>query len=244
MLAQKTLIGEESLTVGTGALDPLQPASPSDAGRTISAVDFGCRALDIVVAAIALALLSPFLLVLAIVIRVESPGPALFRQRRIGRGVKAFTVNKFRTMRAGASHEEHRKFVQSLIAGEKPPAVEGKPRFKMASDPRITRVGRLLRKTSLDELPQLWNVLRGSMSLVGPRPPISYEVERYPSHWFERFRVKPGITGLWQVSGRCELTLEQMIELDLEYVRRRSLWFNVQILVRTIPAVLSLKGAS
>lgn len=238
------LIGEESLTMRTATLDPLRPASSNDAGRAISAADFGCRALDVIVAAIALLLLSPVLLIIAIVVRVESPGPALFRQRRIGRGVKPFTVNKFRTMRAGASHEPHRKFVQSLIAGEQPLAVEGKPRFKMASDPRITRVGRLLRKTSLDELPQLWNVLCGDMSLVGPRPPISYEVERYPAHWFERFRVRPGITGLWQVSGRCELTLEQMIELDLEYVRRRSLWFNVQILGRTVPAVLSLRGAS
>jgi lipopolysaccharide/colanic/teichoic acid biosynthesis glycosyltransferase len=244
MLAQRPLIGEESLTVATGTLDPLQPASSNDARRPITVVDVACRALDIVVAAIALLLLSPVLLIIAIVIRVESSGPALFRQRRIGRDVKPFTVNKFRTMRAGSSHEAHRKFVQNLIAGEKPAAVEGTPRFKMAADPRITRAGRLLRKTSLDELPQLWNVLRGDMSLVGPRPPISYEVERYPSHWFARFRVKPGITGLWQVSGRCELTLEQMIELDLEYVRKRSLWFNVQILARTIPAVLSLKGAS
>jgi lipopolysaccharide/colanic/teichoic acid biosynthesis glycosyltransferase len=244
MLAQRPLIREESLTMGTGTLDPRDSAASQDVARPVSAVDVGCRALDIVVAAVALVLLSPILLIVAIIIRLESPGPALFRQRRVGRGVKPFTVNKFRTMRQGSSHEAHRKFVQSLIAGDAPPAVDGQPRFKMASDPRITRVGRLLRKTSLDELPQLWNVLRGDMSLVGPRPPISYEVERYPAHWFARFQVKPGLTGLWQVSGRCELTLDQMIELDREYVRRRSLLLNVWILLRTVPAVLSLRGAS
>ncbi len=244
MLARQPLITEESLTVGTGTLDPNEAAASGDAARPITAADVGCRALDIMVAAVALVLLSPVLLIIAIIIRLESPGPAVFRQRRLGRGVKPFTVNKFRTMRQGSTHDAHRKFVQSLIAGEAPPAVEGQPRFKMAADPRITRVGRLLRKTSLDELPQLWNVLWGDMSLVGPRPPISYEVERYPAHWFARFQVKPGLTGLWQVSGRCELTLDQMIELDLEYVQRRSLLLNVWILLRTVPAVLSLKGAS
>jgi lipopolysaccharide/colanic/teichoic acid biosynthesis glycosyltransferase len=244
MLAQQPLVREESLTLGTRTLDPRESAASGDAVRPVSAVDVGCRALDIVVAAIVLVLLSPVLLIVAFIIRLESPGPPVFRQRRLGRGVKPFTVNKFRTMRQGSSHEAHRKFVQSLIAGDAPPAVEGQPRFKMASDPRITRVGRFLRRTSLDELPQLWNVLWGDMSLVGPRPPISYEVERYPADWFARFQVKPGLTGLWQVSGRCELTLDQMIQLDLEYVRRRSLLLNVWILLRTVPAVLSLRGAS
>ncbi len=120
----------------------------------------------------------------------------------------------------------------SLIAGEVPVQRDGSPRFKLTSDPRITRVGRVLRKSSLDELPQLLNVLRGHMSLVGPRPPIPYEVEHYPAHWFGRFAVKPGVTGLWQVSGRSEVTLEDMIKLDLEYIRRRSLLFNAWILVR------------
>ena len=138
-------------------------------------------------------------------------------------------------MTAGASHDRHREFVHSLIAGTTPPPVEGKPQFKLAGDDRITRVGRFLRSSSLDELPQFWNVLRGDMSLVGPRPPIPYEVDHYPAHWFRRFEVKPGITGLWQVSGRCELTLEQMIELDVEYVERRSLRLNVWILLRTLP---------
>ena len=114
----------------------------------------------------------------------------------------------------------------------------------MANDDRVTRVGRFLRKSSLDELPQLWNVLRGDMSLVGPRPPIPYEVEHYPPHWFERFAVKPGMTGLWQVSGRSELTLEEMIALDVEYARSRSLWLNVKILLRTVPVVFVGRGAA
>ena len=232
--------------MGTGALDPtdVPAASQPQAARRDWFVDASCRAIDITVALIALIVLSPLLVLIAIVIRLESPGPALFTQRRLGRGVKPFTVVKFRTMRQGVSHEVHRAFVQSLIAGEQPPATEGKPRFKLATDDRITRVGRFLRRTSLDELPQLLNVLHGEMSLVGPRPPIQYEVERYPAHWFRRFEVKPGVTGLWQVSGRCELTHEQMIALDIEYVQRRSLWLNLWILIRTVPAVLSLRGAS
>jgi lipopolysaccharide/colanic/teichoic acid biosynthesis glycosyltransferase len=232
--------------MSTGTLDPTKlPAAAEAPPRSRgSASDIGCRLLDLVAAGVALVVLSPVLLLIAILIRIESDGPALFRQERAGRSLRPFTVNKFRTMRQGASHDVHRKFVQSLIAGETPPEVAGRPRFKMASDDRITRVGRVLRRTSLDELPQLWNVLRGDMSLVGPRPPIPYEVERYPAHWFARFQVKPGLTGLWQVSGRCELTLEEMIELDIDYVRRRSLRFNIWILLRTVPAVLSLRGAS
>ena len=175
------------------------------------------------------------------VIRLESPGPSLFKQRRIGRSLRPFTVHKFRTMRAGASNDRHREFVQSLIAGARPEGVDGQPRFKLVADDRITRLGGFLRRSSLDELPQLWNVLRGDMSLVGPRPPIPYEVERYPTHWFRRFEVKPGITGLWQVSGRCEMTMEEMIELDVDYVQRRSLHLNLwSLLVSVIGAVLVL----
>lgn len=236
--------------MGTGALDPTDvqastatQAEPKAIRRDVG-VDIACRVVDVVVAVIALVLLSPVLLVIAIAIRLESPGPALFKQRRLGRGQAPFTVIKFRTMKQGASHDVHKKFVQSLIAGMEPPATEDGPRFKLKADDRITRVGRILRRTSLDELPQLFNVVHGSMSLVGPRPPISYEVERYPAHWFKRFEVKPGVTGLWQVSGRSELTHEQMIALDIEYVEQRSLRLNLWILIRTIPAVLSLRGAS
>jgi lipopolysaccharide/colanic/teichoic acid biosynthesis glycosyltransferase len=204
-----------------------------------------CRALDILVAGILLLVLAPIFAAIAIAIRLDSAGWVVFRQQRLGRDLRSFTINKFRTMSAGVEEETHRAFVVALINGEEPKqGDEDVPMFKMTADARVTRVGAFLRRSSLDELPQLWNVLRGDMSLVGPRPPIAYEVEHYPSHWFARFAVKPGLTGLWQVSGRSELTLEQMIELDVDYVRRRSLWLNLQILLRTIPVVLFARGAA
>lgn len=198
-----------------------------------------------------LVVLVPLLGAIAVLIRLDSSGPVLFRQRRVGRDAEPFMVNKFRTMQHGATHERHREFVLGLISGDEPcqdgdhtpkTGASG-PYYKMVSDPRVTRFGRLLRRSSLDELPQLWNVLCGQMSLVGPRPAIPYEVEHYPAHWFARFEVKPGITGLWQVSGRSEVTLEEMVKLDVEYARRRSPWLNLWILVRTVPAVLGAKGA-
>ena len=209
-----------------------------------------CRALDVAVSAVLLLVLSPVFLALAIAIRLDSSGRAIYRQRRVGRNQEPFTVNKFRTMHSGAGHETHREFVIGLIAarelapGETQAQRDESNFFKMANDTRVTRVGRFLRKSSLDELPQLWNVLRGDMSLVGPRPPIPYEVEHYPPHWFDRFAVKPGMTGLWQVNGRSELGLEEMIALDVEYARTRSLWLNVKILARTVPVVFAGRGAA
>ncbi|MGA2455562.1 MAG: sugar transferase [Solirubrobacteraceae bacterium] len=211
-------------------------------------VDVSCRTLDIVGSALMLLLLAPVLAAIAIAIRLDSPGPAIFRQRRVGRGRRPFTVMKFRTMHQGVAHDPHREFVIGLIKGETPQLdteSEETPGlyFKMIGDKRVTRVGRLLRRSSLDELPQLWNVLRGEMSLVGPRPPIPYEVEHYPPHWFARFNVKPGVTGLWQVSGRSQVTLEEMVRLDVDYASRRSLRLNLWILARTVPAVLGARGA-
>ncbi len=237
------------MSTGAEASDPPGVAARTESASTrrsttASAAELACRVLDVAVAAVALVVLAPLLALIAVAIRLDSGGPVIFRQERLGRGLAPFTVNKFRTMRAGASHEVHRKFVQSLIAGAQPVHVGSGPRFKLNGDARVTRVGRFLRSTSLDELPQLWNVIRGEMSLVGPRPPIPYEVEHYRPDWFGRFAVKPGVTGLWQVSGRCELTVEQMIALDLEYVTRRSPLFNVWILIRTVPAILSRRGAS
>ena len=171
------------------------------------------RLLDITVAAATLLVLSPLLALVALAIRVESPGPIIFRQRRLGRGLKPFTVLKFRTMRNGAPAAPHREYVHSLIDGVSPPVGSGSgpgrrsggaergDLYKLSVDNRITRVGRFLRGWSLDELPQLVNVLRGEMALVGPRPVIPYEVERYPERYLPRFAVKPGLTGLWQVSG-------------------------------------------
>jgi lipopolysaccharide/colanic/teichoic acid biosynthesis glycosyltransferase len=207
-------------------------------------VDASCRALDIAVSAVLLVVLFPLFVLIALLIRTDSPGPALFRQERIGRNRVPFVANKFRTMHHGAAHDRHREFVLGLIHGKSPAQDDrSAPYYKMMSDPRVTAFGRLLRRSSLDELPQLWNVLRGEMSLVGPRPPIPYEVEHYPPHWFDRFAVKPGITGLWQVSGRSEVALEDMVRLDVEYAHRRSLRFNLWILLRTLPAVLGAKGA-
>ena len=213
-------------------------------GLRAAAGEFVWRALEIVLSVAMLVLLAPLLALIAVAIKLDSRGPVLFRQERLGRDRKPFILNKFRTMHNGVDHERHRNFVVGLIAGELPEPHEGGPRFKLADDERVTRVGRVLRRTSLDELPQLWNVLRGEMSLVGPRPPIAYEVEHYPAHWFERFAVKPGITGLWQISGRSELTLEDMVELDIQYIHRRSLRTNVAILLRTVPVVISTRGAS
>ena len=209
-----------------------------------------CRALDVAVSAVLLLVLVPVFLIVAVAIRLDSSGRVLYRQRRVGRNQLPFTVNKFRTMHSGAGHETHREFVIGLIAarelapGETHAQRDESNFFKMANDTRVTRVGRFLRKSSMDELPQLWNVLRGDMSLVGPRPPIPYEVEHYPPHWFDRFAVKPGMTGLWQVSGRSELGLEEMVALDVEYARRRSLWLNLKILARTVPAVFAGRGAA
>jgi lipopolysaccharide/colanic/teichoic acid biosynthesis glycosyltransferase len=213
------------------------------AARNSRVEEFACRALDVALAALALVVLSPLLALIAVAIRLDSRGPSLFRQQRLGRSLVPFVVTKFRTMGVDVSDDVHREFVLGLIDGHEPPAPETGPRFKLNGDARVTRVGRVLRRTSLDELPQLWNVIRGDMSLVGPRPSIPYEVEHYPPQWFGRFAVKPGVTGLWQVSGRCEVTIEQMIQLDIEYVRRRSLRLNIWILLRTVPAVLSLRGA-
>ena len=227
--------------LGGSAALPTRGAGALDGART--ALDGACRALDVAVSAALLVVLAPLFALIALVIKLDSPGPAMFRQRRLGHELEPFTVHKFRTMEHGATEEHHRRFVTVLISGELPQDGDGGSQYKMTEDARVTRCGRLLRRSSLDELPQLWNVLRGEMSLVGPRPPIPYEVEQYPTHWFARFAVKPGVTGLWQVSGRSDVSLEEMVALDVDYIRRRSLWLNVKIIARTIPAVLSTRGA-
>ena len=203
------------------------------------------RAVDLAVAAVVLVLLSPVLLAIAIAIRLDSRGPALFRQTRIGLDRSPIVVNKFRTMYAGADPAPHREYIRQLVTGEpERRRGDGRELFKLVVDDRVTRVGRFLRKTSLDELPQLWNVLRGEMSLVGPRPVVPYELEHYKTPYFRRFTVKPGLTGLWQVSGRNEMSYTEMVELDLAYVERRSLRLDAEILVRTVGVVLARKGVA
>jgi lipopolysaccharide/colanic/teichoic acid biosynthesis glycosyltransferase len=191
-----------------------------------------------------LALMIPLFALIAAIVKLTSPGPVLFRQQRVGEKAKPFTMLKFRTMYVNADPTIHQTFVTSFIKAR--PQVEGTgdTRFKIAHDPRVTKVGRVLRKTSLDELPQLWNVLTGEMSLVGPRPPLHYELQQYRSwHWRRVLDAKPGVTGLWQVMGRSRTTFDEMVRLDLRYVRARSLWTDVRILLATPRAVVTGKGA-
>ncbi len=189
---------------------------------------------------------APVLLAACVAIRLETPGGVIFRQRRLGRLKRPFTVHKLRTMDQAADPTIHRAYVHRLIAGEETANVGhgGQEMYKLASDDRVTRVGRILRRTSLDELPQLYDVLRGHMSLVGPRPVIAYEAELYPVSYDRRFTVKPGLTGLWQVNGRNECTYRQMVALDLTWVECRSVSLYLSILARTPWAVISRKGAA
>jgi lipopolysaccharide/colanic/teichoic acid biosynthesis glycosyltransferase len=213
---------------------------PADTPR---ASDIAMRALDVVGSAVLLLLLSTLLLVIAVLIKRDSRGPAIFRQQRVGRNLETFQVAKFRTMSQGVAADPHREYVEQMIREEDEAKGKPRPMMKLQQDPRVTRVGSFLRRTSLDELPQLWNVLRGEMSLVGPRPPIQYEVDAYPARAYRRFAVRPGVTGLWQVSGRGLVTFSEMIDLDTEYVEKRSLWLNLKIIFLTVPTVLGGKGA-
>jgi lipopolysaccharide/colanic/teichoic acid biosynthesis glycosyltransferase len=172
--------------------------------------------------------------VVALLVRWDSPGPALFRQERVGRHGSRFMMFKFRSMRHGSGDQNHRDAAAAWFVGA--PSPEG---YKSERDPRITAVGRSLRRTTLDELPQIFNVLRGEMSLVGPRPAIPYELEYYQPWYFERLRVKPGMTGLWQVSGRDRLSASEMMALDRRYVQKCSLGLDLHILAATLPAVVA-----
>jgi len=187
---------------------------------------------------VVLVLLSPVLLAAAILIKLDSRGPVFFRQERTGQGMRRFRVWKFRTMYTDADPEIHRRYIEQLVAGEAPAS----GLKKLVDDPRVTRVGRTLRRTSIDELPQLFNVLAGEMSIVGPRPGIDYELEHYaPSH-FRRFDARPGITGLWQVSGRNELNFVEMLDLDVRYVDELGPGMDLKILAKTPRAMIG-KGA-
>jgi len=209
------------------------------------------RVLDFVIAAIFLALVAPVMLLVALAIRLDSPGPVIFRQKRVkglspdGKPIP-FTFYKFRSMAHRADAAVHQKFMTDFINGNGKLHKDGngKAVYKLSSDRRVTRVGRILRKTSLDELPQLINVIKGDMSMVGPRPAIPYEVEQYKEWHKRRLVVTPGITGLWQVKGRSSVTFDEMVRWDIEYAEDRSLGMDISILLQTIPAVLSGKGAA
>jgi lipopolysaccharide/colanic/teichoic acid biosynthesis glycosyltransferase len=201
------------------------------------------RLLDLAVAMTCLAVLAPLLVLVAALVRLTTPGPALFQQTRLGRGRRPFVLYKFRTMYTGSSDQVHREYVRKLLTQDQPPAGGRGGAFKLEHDERITPLGRLIRRTSIDELPQLLNVIRGDMSLVGPRPALPWEADMFDAVYFARFIVPPGLTGLWQVSGRNSLTMRQGLDLDLEYARRQSLALDLWILLKTVPVVLSTRGA-
>jgi lipopolysaccharide/colanic/teichoic acid biosynthesis glycosyltransferase len=210
-------------------------------------VAFGIkRAMDVVGSAAALVFFSPFLAAIAIAIKLSSEGPILFRQERLGQYGQTFTFLKFRSMYTNCDAKIHQEYVNQFISGQVDEcgADGAKPVFKIQKDPRVTAIGRFIRKTSLDELPQFINVLRGDMSLVGPRPPIAYEFRAYDL-WHRRrvLEIKPGITGLWQVEGRSRTRFDDMVRLDLKYARGWSLWLDVKILIQTPSAVFSGDGA-
>ena len=213
------------------------------------------RGVDIAVSLVGLIVLSPLFLLVAIAVKLDSPGPVIFRQQRV-RGNQdpsdphpeknTFTFLKFRSMCQNADEKAHREYVRQFINGNHKAVNNGNskaPIYKMTKDKRVTRVGRFLRRTSLDELPQLVNVLRGEMSLVGPRPAMPYEVAQYEDWHRERLSVLPGITGLWQISGRSSLTFKEMAALDIEYAQRCSVGLDLIILAKTAPVVLSIRGA-
>jgi lipopolysaccharide/colanic/teichoic acid biosynthesis glycosyltransferase len=222
---------------------------PVDADDIVAARFHGYplkRALDVVAALVALTVLSPLMLVVALAIKLTSPGPVIFCQSRVGKGGTPFKMYKFRSMRTDMDDRAHREFVAKLIDGGRPAADASAQAgaFKMKADPRITAVGRFIRKTSIDELPQFYNVLQGQMSLVGPRPPVAYEAERYKSWHLRRvLELKPGLTGIWQVEGRSRVSFDDMVRMDLRYLRLCSLKFDLSILLRTVAVVLTCEGA-
>jgi len=201
------------------------------------------RVFDVVLASTLLVALSPLLLALVVLIRLTSRGPAVFRQERNGRGGRTFMLYKFRTMEDGCSDSIHREYVTQLLLEDEPQCGGQDEVYKLAADPRITTVGSFLRRSSLDELPQLLNVINGSMSLVGPRPTLPWETRLFSEAHCRRFDVTPGVTGLWQVSGRNRLTMRQALDLDVEYVEHASMKLDLIILCKTARAVLLGSGA-
>ena len=222
------------------SLESLEPVGDAPGQQILK------RWLDIMGALIGLVLFSPVMLITALAIKLTSPGPVIFRQTRLGKRGNHFSFLKFRSMTAGNDDRIHREFVLHLIDGKHDQINQGNrenPLYKLKNDSRVTPVGRIIRKLSIDELPQLLNVLRGEMSLVGPRPPMPFEVEKYKSWHLRRIlEVKPGITGLWQVEGRSRTSFDDMVRLDIRYVQNRSLWLDLKILAKTVREVLMPKG--
>ncbi len=204
------------------------------------------RVLDIVAALIGLLIAMPFAAVIAILIRISSPGPVLFRQPRVGKDGEIFTFYKFRSMRMGNDDSEHRKYIKLFIEGNEEELSKfqnGKKLYKLTGDERVTFVGKFLRRTSLDEIPQLYNVLRGEMSMVGPRPHLAYEVELYRDWHRRRLCGLPGITGWWQVHGRSRVPFDKAVEMDIWYLEHQSLILDICIMLRTVTKAIVGRGA-
>ena len=214
----------------------LRPYLSEDAGLlTASQMELTLkRGVDIIASIFFLILFSPILLITALAVILTSKGPAIFKQQRVGQGGQPFEFYKFRSMTATAEEDRYLLVDQNEAGG---------PIFKIAADPRITPVGKFIRRTSIDELPQIWNVLRGDMSLVGPRPPLPEEVAQYTNWERQRLAVRPGVTGIWQVSGRSDLDFDTWVAMDVEYIEEWSPSLDFSLMVRTIPAVLSGRGA-
>lgn len=219
------------------------PPDDRGGGSSTALYPVAKRLIDCVGAAVLLLVLAPVLLVIAALVRLTSPGPALFRQERVGLGGRPFVCWKFRTMRIDNDDSIHRSYVTRLLTDNRPPDGGEAGVYKLTDDPRVTPLGSVLRRASLDELPQLVNVLRGDMSLVGPRPCLQWEADLYRPVHRRRFEVKPGMTGLWQVCGRSRRGMLEQLDLDVQYVRRRSLALDLTLLARTIPAMLRDRSA-
>ncbi len=206
------------------------------------------KGIDIIGALTGIILFSPVMLIVALAVKISSAGPVIFKQTRLGLKGRRFPFYKYRSMYVNMDDHIHREYVSNLIDGQLEKinqGEKGKPFFKIKEDPRITRVGKIIRKLSLDELPQFFNVLKGEMSLVGPRPPIPYEIEKYkPWHLRRILEMKPGITGLWQVSGRSKTTFDEMVRLDLRYVQNWSVWLDLKILFKTVKEVIQPHSAA
>jgi lipopolysaccharide/colanic/teichoic acid biosynthesis glycosyltransferase len=194
--------------------------------------------LDLIIGVVALVVFSPVLFIVAMAVKLDSPGPAIFKQKRIGKDGNEFTVCKFRSMYVNADDRPHREALKKLVEGEPAARVNGQGYFKPVDDPRVTRLGKFLRATGLDELPQVFNILRREMSVVGPRPAIPYELELYKEWHHRRLAVRPGVTGLWQVKRHDTQNFDDVIRLDLEYIDSFSIWLDLKIILLTFPMIL------
>ena len=192
------------------------------------------RIMDVVCSAAVLAVLSPIFLAVAVAIKLEDKGPVIFTQNRTGKDGKVFRMYKFRSMYVDAEKRRSELLARNEADG---------PLFKIADDPRVTKVGRFIRRTSIDELPQLVNILKGEMSIVGPRPLVTYEQNQCTEYQAQRLLVKPGLTCIWQVSGRSDTSFDELIEMDLEYIRNQSLWLDIKLILKTVVVVFTHKGA-